>query len=805
MVGRGGGGGGVSNANVGVIPASARKVVQGLKEIVNCSDLEIYTMLVECDMDPHETVNRLLSQDTFHEVKSKRDKKKETKDPADSWTRSIPNRGARSSGNDSYSTARGGGRFNSNEAGSVEGIPANRRDNGSRNQWAGSSSASGVLGRQPSSNRDHPTIAEVKKAPTSSSDAVISPSLPPPAYQSAWASANPGQRTMAEIVKMGMPVGPVHHKNVSLPRSLETQESGSQAPVKDEWPSIEKQDVSYSLSSLLKPSAESKMVDQFTESRHLDDTHLNEEISETKTNPIVSPPEAHQVPSATVCSRNLLDDDSRDSLLYEDENNKAEQHAFEGNRGEDVSASVATGFQQLSIDDEEDQEESPREDKPAVIIPDHLQVHTVECSHLMFGSFGSGIAFGQASGVNVNLEERKETVDNSSFRHPDTDFYEEEEEQLRNAATDEQTSYQRDSTARNYHASSDSETEAGQHDPPQQDHQYKFSSPTDYGFENNQQLNPPSETNHQMQNLDTFPNVMQQGYTSSLPNNLLPSGTQDAREPDLHYSPFQTKYNTNTPSSQSGPAISLAEALRAASISPQNAMPGAGQQAAALAQHLALNPYSHQPGMPLGPYGNLISYPFMPQSYNPYMPSGFQQAFPAGSHQSLAAMLPQYKTQATAPPVPPPSAYGYGGGAASSNNFPLNPTNTANSYEDVLSAQFKESNHLASSLQQQKENSPAWHQGQQSSSRVVPGSGYYSFPGNQNQQPPGFRQAQQLQQQPSQQQQQQQQHFGGHGYGNPYHTQAAMSLDHLQHQHQQQQSARDASKQSQQQLWPNNY
>lgn len=181
-------------------------------------------------------------------------------------------------------------------------------------------------------------------------------------------------------------------------------------------------------------------------------------------------------------------------------------------------------------------------------------------------------------------------------------------------------------------------------------------------------------------------------------HNVQHQGIQDAREPDLHYSPFPTKYNSATPSSLSGPAISMAEALRAASISPQNAMPGAGEQAAALAQHLALNPYSHQPGMPLGHYGNLMSYPFMPQSYNPYMPSAFQQAFPSGSHQS---MLPQYKTQATAPPVPPPSAYGFGGGSALGNNFPLNSTSAPNSYEEVLSSQFRDSNHLASSLQQQ--------------------------------------------------------------------------------------------------------
>lgn len=126
-------------------------------------------------------------------------------------------------------------------------------------------------------------------------------------------------------------------------------------------------------------------------------------------------------------------------------------------------------------------------------------------------------------------------------------------------------------------------------------------------------------------------------------------------------------------------------------------MPGAGQHAPALAQHLALNPYSHQSGMPLEHYGNMISYSFVPQSYNPYMHSDFQQAFLAGNHQSLATVLPQYNTQVNASHVPPPSAYGFGGGdgASSSNNFPMNPTNAPNSYGDVL---FKESNHLASLL-----------------------------------------------------------------------------------------------------------
>lgn len=804
MGGRGGGGSGVSNANAGV-PASKRKVVQSLKEIVNCSESEIYAMLVECDMDPDEAVSRLLSQDTFHEVKSKREKKKETKDPAESWTRNIPNRGGRSF-NDSYNTSRGGGgnKYNSNETGSGQGVTPNKRENGARNHWSGSSLSAGVLGRQPSSN-SVPASSEVKKAPIepSQSETVTSSSLPPtpaPAYQSAWVNANPGQRTLADIVKMGTPN---EQKNVVLPRSSEAQESGSKAPLKDEWPSIEKQDVSYPLANAWKPSPESK-TEQFSESQHLDDHHHHQAEVE-------SPPDADHISPASVSSRNLLDDDdSRESSVCEDDddNNKPERHSYEENVDEDVS----TGFQQLTIDNEEEQEALQKEDKPVVIIPNHLQIHSSECSHLMFGSFGGS---GQASsGLNDNLDEPLEPEDDSSFRHPETNFYgeEEEEEQLRNATTtttNDQASYQIDSSVRNYQSATDSETEAVQHEPPQEGHQYKFSSSADYGFENSQQMNPPSETNPQMQNLDTFPNVMQQGYTSSLPNTLLQSGIQDPRESDLHYSPFQTKYNTATPSSLTGPSISMAEALRAANMSPQNAMPNAGQQAAALAQHIALNPYTHQPGMALGPYGNLISYPFMPQSYNPYLASGFQQ-FPAGNHQSLPGMLPQYKTQATAPSAPmPPSAYGFGGGAASSNNFALNPTSAANSYEDVLNSQFKDSNHLAASLQQQNENSAAWHQGQQQNSRVVPGSGYYSFPGLQNQQPPGFRQAQQLQQQQQQQQpsqqQQQQQHFGGHGYVSPYHSQAGMSLEQLHHQHQQQQNARDASKQNQQQLWPNNY
>lgn len=60
----GGGSAGARKANNGIhdIPSGSRRIVQSLKEIVNAPEAEIYAMLKECNMDPNETVNRLLSQ-----------------------------------------------------------------------------------------------------------------------------------------------------------------------------------------------------------------------------------------------------------------------------------------------------------------------------------------------------------------------------------------------------------------------------------------------------------------------------------------------------------------------------------------------------------------------------------------------------------------------------------------------------------------------------------------------------------------------------------------------------------------------
>jgi len=153
------------------------------------------------------------------------------------------------------------------------------------------------------------------------------------------------------------------------------------------------------------------------------------------------------------------------------------------------------------------------------------------------------------------------------------------------------------------------------------------------------------------------------------------------------------------------------QALRANSISTaqaqpnQQSLPGAGVATGpSLPQHLAVHPYSQ-----LGPFANMISYPFMPQSYT-YMPSAFQQAFAGNStyHQSLAAVLPQYKNSISVSSLPQsaaiPSGYGFGSSTSiPGGNYPLNPsaapTSTTIGYDDVINSQYKDNNHMIS-LQQ---------------------------------------------------------------------------------------------------------
>ncbi|KAG4381328.1 hypothetical protein GLYMA_15G126000v4 [Glycine max] len=799
MSGKGGGshnnGGG--KALSATIPASSRKMVQSLKEIVsNFPDHEIYATLKDCNMDPNEAVSRLLSQDPFHEVKSKREKKKEIKDPTDSRSRGSGTNNTSSRGGGRAGTDRYGGRGGANQFGSsdygLQGKPVYKKENGAPTFGGSTSSAPSVLGNN--TNTRLPSYSDsvvtektyafgIGDGPSSSSQRA--------GLQSAW-TGNTGQVSMADIVKMGRPqarpsmhnssIQSCNHQNVFMPPAASDNNLHSL------------QDVDAHANSEYYANSSS-----FAEADWQQKTHLDEHVAEDG-----SVENADNVESASISAKSTSEDNTG---------------------AEDDVSSVAANIEQLNIQ-RDDQGTEQEHENPSVVIPNHLLLHTPECMNLSFGSFGSGNPLsGSGSFTSRPLKSSLEdtsgatdvsTIENSDTRNPD--YYGDEHLSTTATTTSDGNLVQGTGvSAGTYEHTSISQQEALKPDPPEiaQENQYSFTSQSHgFNYENAQQPEvtfPLSQTSSQMQNLAPFSGVMV--HTNSLPSALLSLPVQTARE-DIPYLPFPATQSMPTKYSNIGSStITVSEALRASGITtPQpnaQTLSGAGVATGpALPQHLAVHPYS-QPTLPLGHFANMISYPFLPQSYT-YMPSAFQQTF-AGNNtypQSLAAVLPQYKNNVSASSLPQSAAIppGYGFGSSTSipgGNFSLNPpaapTGTTIGYEDLINSQFKDNNHMMSL--QQNENSPMWVQGPGSRTMsAVPPSNYYNLQGQNQQQPGGFRQRQQQQQQPSQ-------HFGPLGYPNFYQSQTGISLEH------QPQNPREASlggpqsqpsKQSQQ-IWQNSY
>ncbi|GFP91266.1 hypothetical protein PHJA_001270600 [Phtheirospermum japonicum] len=745
---RGSGGGGGNGGGVQPIPAGSRKIVQSLKEIVNCPEVEIYATLKDCNMDPNEAVNRLLSQDPFHEVKSKREKKKEGKDPTEPRSRGA-----------NYNSSRGG-----------------------------KTSSDRYLNRGGSTPYNYSASG----------------------YQSAWSGA-PGQVSMADIVKMGRP----HNNTASNAPNTSHQnqrfpEDHDLPTTNDDWPSIEKPPaVTNAISVVPEYTVDSE---QYLEAPgaadSVDRPYEAEEVEEEEYDDTENYG-ANNVGSDSISSRNIPED-SRSVSLFENDlykNMGSYQHqAHDFHEAEEIGASLSSvtrNLQQLNV--EEDDRVLPSEGyTPSVVIPDHLQVQNVDCSHLSFGSFAPKTTLP----VKSNLEELRNDANVSSVGHlnnRNSEYY--VEDSLGNA-----------SDGGLFHRNSAS---AGSYDPspaPQQQEELKpenadvahgnqYSYPPSnpgYTFDDARHLNASfSQASSQMQNLASFSNDMQ-SYTNSLPSALSPANVHAGRESDLQFSQFPvtqsmaTKYG-NLASAIGGSAISVSEpsAPQAQTLSGTNVATGPP-----LPQHLAVHPYSQAALQLGGPYANMIGYPFLPQSYT-YVPSAFQQTFAGANstyHQSLAALLPQYKN-VSASNLPQSAAAGYGGGAFGNTttvpgNFQMNqpaaapPSGTNLSYDDVLSSQYKDNSHL-------NENSGMWLHGHNSRAMsAVPASTYYNYQqqGQNQQTGGGFRQGQQ----PSQ-------NYGAHGYPNFYHSQGGgISLD-------QQQNPRDGSlggsqgQPKQSQLWQSGY
>ncbi|CAE5958800.1 unnamed protein product [Arabidopsis arenosa] len=822
-------GGGARKANNGIqdIPSGSRKIVQSLKEIVNSPEAEIYAMLKECNMDPNETVNRLLSQglsslqlasindifssysDPFHEVKSKKEKKKETRDISDSRPRGANNtynRGARG-GSDRYPGRSGSTHFSSTDSGNFQGKSTNKKESGTQGYTSSWSSASGVANTYQTPHSE--PVATEKKLPSVTSGDAISSSQSASGHQTAWFGA-PGQRSMADIVKMGRPQNKTTKQNANMRPEINHEHEVSanqQVPVKDEWPSIEKP-LAPSTSSVSVAPAESEVCNgpaDFQSERgdqYLKDRLENIHIAEN------GPSESRGVDHVQADS--VQEDESGVSSEIDDNPYQTQSHPVDHHKDEDDVSSGSASFQQL---DSHDQAVSHEEDRPAVVIPNHLLINTEECSQLSFGSFGG---FGSRS-LSNNIEETSDVdpqIEHSDARN--TEFY--GDEHL--GSTTNGNMVHTPATG-NYDDSLESRREVLKQENSEgaQEHQYTFAqSEQGYAYENakQQQMNTAYDASHtnaqnQMHNLASLSNVM--GYSHSVPNTLLAQTAQNARELDFQYSPFSAQQSmqsrtSNNGSSPGGQSISMPEALRGSGISAtqptQQTLPGANiATGPALPQQLPMH-YS-QPTLPLTHYANMIGYPLMPQNY-PYMPSAFQQTFAGNNayHQQLAALLPQYKTNVSPGNLPqsataPASGYGFGNSTnvGSAGNFPL--TNS------LLLLQQQQQQQQ----QQQNENSAMWHHGHGSRTMSgVPTNTYYNLQAQQQ------LQLQQQQQQQAQQaaggyrQAQQQQHYGSHGYPNYYQSQTEMSLER------QQQNPRDGgsgsqagqpSNQTQQQLWQNSY
>lgn len=187
------------------IPASVRKTIQNLKEIAgHHSDEEIYAMLKECSMDPNETAQKLLYQDPFHEVKRKRDKRKEIVNNQDLVeSRSKPGgqgRGGRG-GRGSYPT-----RYISSDAGVGRG-PNTSKENGgyqsvnrvnldSANPPPTSQNAQ-TKANVPSTSSLPTTMSGASVVPNGNSSNVRTPQVQ--AQLGGWSAS--GNSTMADVLK----------------------------------------------------------------------------------------------------------------------------------------------------------------------------------------------------------------------------------------------------------------------------------------------------------------------------------------------------------------------------------------------------------------------------------------------------------------------------------------------------------------------------------------------------------------------------------------------------------------------------
>lgn len=766
-------------------------------------------------MDPDEAVSRLLSQDTFQEVKNKRDKKKEV----NKGTPEPRSRGA----NNSNSRATRGGTDRTSRSSSVQSVSSGADNMASRSSILGP----GVPSTNSTQKLTVPSSFVSKDAVPDVSFGAVQPSS---GFQQNWCGV-PGQMSMADIVKMGRPQG----RSSSKPTATTDKAFANQNPsLSNETNLKSKQSASTALPTTFDQRfpALPDPVPQVTNSSHASaDSHQAHENvwlpqDELPSRRQFTAPEPSGDPSLSAVSlespvlvadadnlhkkshaedntltvmqtaipseRHLevLQDNSQfsDGLLQNSTTYQSQMHSYDDEvEVHDVDVEVAAAnFQHLRLQNEDVAVANSADDNPAVIIPDHLQLETTDCAHLSFGSFESGAFSGllPSKVPKYGAEEvpipDEQSVDQIDARNQD--YY---DSGALHSSENEDVEARVGTNTENIDGPSVSQPDilmqggldmSGlQYNPPSvSDHVYP--NPTQPSIVESQQGNA------QAQHLSHFSSFLQ---ANTMQNNFLGSNLTPHR--DFDFSPFLStqsamKYNPAVPTTSY--PISMQENLSQGGFSDiqstQNLPSASIPSGPPPPQQLSVHPYS-QPTLPLGPFASLVGYPYLPQNY--YVPPpAFQQAYASNGpfHQSgggdatvpesaMKYSMPQYKSSLPATSLPQHSSVvsSYGGFGSSGNiqNFGQNqsaPSPAATmGIDEALSAQFKEANHYMA-LQQQSDNSAMWLHGAAGSRAVpaVPPGNFYGFQGQSAQ--GGFRQAQQ----PSQ--------YGGLGYPSFYQSQAGM-------------------------------
>ncbi|CAN1758960.1 GBF-interacting protein 1 [Linum perenne] len=417
------------------VPADHKKIVQSVREVVNngnYTDSEIYAVLQDCDMDPNDAVQKLLSQDTFHEVKSKRERRKEMKD-----TQELKGRGSSSHFVAKVSAERSFGDVQSQGIYNAEpGKAAYRRANGSAGPVLPSSSLTNQVKNPSDWASSHSDSFEGNSTSKNIGSADSSSQI----SQSSWVGGSFGHVSMADVVRMGGPhkkgiqtsVGTSSHSLLDVDsdgwdhNSFKTSPSQPEIDHNVQYPLLPNGSES-TLESGLLPN-EFGFEDEQPELRSGHSSAFNSSIAPRldrfSTQSYVHGSNGYELRVNGPCDgATLLEADDASKNQCSDSVNSGSLSATRGNGSHLASQQNSSSeisppaeiLQKLSLG--EKPAEVTSDNKHGVVFPNYIQALAADCSHLSFGTYKpgaqspiSGVAMSDSIKSNLFAAERSPSL-----------------------------------------------------------------------------------------------------------------------------------------------------------------------------------------------------------------------------------------------------------------------------------------------------------------------------------------------------------------------------------------------------------